>query len=259
MRKRVSPLDLARQAAASVAEIAPADAARIWRRWDQTFGRAVQEQTGKPVFGGIRWHAFSWNFTRAESGRRAAELYAAEPSTELLVLEEGEAGQAFMLGECAPIHFDRCGLDLCVVPSSFDWTMVFTHEQPQIGPFFCRRAWTEGDATRSRQLAPVNCAYFACVDHHEYVDAGYRWAYRALENAGAVQQDHDVDAERLLASHEYWNPPVEERNDWLCGSILPAVRSFLQRHAGHRIAYLDDDRLALDAEQGHEWREAGDC
>jgi hypothetical protein len=258
VKKSVTPLDLAKRATASVAEIAPADAARIWSRWDQTFGRAVQERTGRPVFGGIRWHAFSWNFMRAEGGLRAIELYAAEPSAELLVLLEGDHGRSLRLGACAPIDFSRCGLDLYVIPCSFDWTMVFTHEQPSIGPFFCRRNWTENDENKRRSDAPVNCVYFACVDHREYVDAGYRWAYWTLEDAGVVQQGCDVDATRLLAADEYWNPPAEERSDWLCGSILPAARSFLQRHAGHRIVYVDEDRLALDADQGVEWMEAGE-
>ena len=35
------------------------------------------------------------------------------------------------------------------------------------------------------------------------------------------------------------------------------MRSFLRRHAGHRLVYVDEDRLIRDAEQAQEWREAG--
>jgi hypothetical protein len=175
----------------------------------------------------------------------------------LFVISEDEGRHAFKFGGCVPIDFGPCGEDLYVVPSTLDWTMAFTHEQPEIGPFFCWRSWVEADQRNIlSRSAPVNGVYFACIDHHEYVDAGYRWAYWTLENTGIVQQDHDVDIERLLAANEYWNPPVEEQSTWLCGSILPAVRSFLRRHAGHRLVYIDEDRLILDAEQAQEWREA---
>ena len=257
LNERPDPLELARRTAA-VAEISPADTARLWDRWDQTFGRPVRERTGKPVFGGIRWHAFSWSFTRAESGQRALELYAAEPGAELVVLLEGYDRPSFRLSEGSPIDFSRCGMDLYVIPGSFDWTMVFTHEQPWIGPFFSRRIWTGGAEDSDRRGAPAACVVFACIDHHEYVDAGYRWAFLALENAGVVRNGGDVDVARLLATHDYWNPPVEERSDWLCGAILPAARSFLQRHAGHRVVYVDERQLALDAEHGEGWREAGE-
>jgi hypothetical protein len=253
MRLRPEPLDLARRTATSVANISPADAACLRRNWDQTFGRAVHSRTGKPVFGGIRWHAFSWEFTRAESGARALALYAAEPRAKLFAISEEDEREAFEFEGCAPIDFSPCDVDLYVVPSTLDWTMVFTHEQPDIGPFFCRRTWVETDPNANRRSGPVNCVYFACVDDHQYVDAGYRWAYWTLEEAGVVQRNHDVDIERLLAANEYWNPPVEAQSAWLCGSVLPAVRSFLRRHAGHRVVYVDEDRFVQDAEHGHEW------
>lgn len=255
---RPKPLDLARRAATSVTEIAKTDAARLRRAWDQAFGGAVLQRTGKPVFAGHRWHAFSWKFTRAETSACATALYAAELAGKLLVFLDDDDREAFEFGGCAPIDFGPCGVDLYVVPSTLEWTMVFTHEQPQIGPFFCRRTWAETDLSKDRRSAATRCVYFACVDHHEYVDAGYRWAHRTLEDSGVVQEDQAVDIERVLAVSEYWAPPAEEQSAWLCASILPAARSFLLRHAGHRVVYVDDDRFILDAEQGHEWWEAGE-
>lgn len=256
MSDRPEPLELAKRATTSITEIGRAEAARLRRVWDETFGCQVLEHTGKHIYAGYRWHAFSWEFVRAENGERAIELYAAERSAELFVLPEDDGGPAFELGGCAPIDFGLCGRDLYVVPATLDWTMAFTHEQPEIGPFFCRRSWGKVDARKGRRSVPVNCVYFACVDHRKYVDAGYRWAYWTLEQAGVVQKDHDVDIERLLSVSEYWNPPDEERSAWLCSDVLPTVRSFLLRHAGHRIVYVDEDRFARDWEMGYEWREA---
>ena len=101
----------------------------------------------------------------------------------------------------------------------------------------------------------MNCRYFACIDHHEYVDAGYRWAFWTLEDADVVHLDHDVDVERLLAASEYWNPPAEEGGPWLSQDILPTARSFLRRHAGHRLVYVEEDRLITDSTHGGEWRQ----
>src|SRR5262249_43082783 len=86
-----------------------------------------------------------------------------------------------------------------------------------------RHAVYHADLSEDRRSAPMNCVYFACLDHHEYIDAGYRWAYWTLEEAGVVRKDHIVDIERVFAANEYWKPPVEEQSAWLCASILPAV------------------------------------
>ena len=92
----------------------------------------------------------------------------------------------------------------------------------------------------------MNNRYFACPSCRIYVDAGYRWAYWLLEDPGLVDLNEGVEVPAVLAHTDYWNPPAEERSQWLCERVLPAVRRFLTDHGDHGIVYIDDrrDRVA---------------
>ena len=46
---------------------------------------------------------------------------------------------------------DYLCLDLYVFPASLEWTKVFTHEHPEIGPFFARAEWQVVESQRGRK------------------------------------------------------------------------------------------------------------
>jgi hypothetical protein len=89
----------------------------------------------------------------------------------------------------------------------------------------------------------MNSRYFGCKDCETYTDAGYRWAFWLLEEPGIVQLGQSVTAEAILSVAKYWDPPAEDRSEWLCRRILPRVRRFLTAHQNHRLTYIEADSI----------------
>jgi hypothetical protein len=128
----------------------------------------------------------------------------------------------------------------------------------------------------------MNTLYFACTDCYVYVDAGYRWAYWTLEEAGLVKRGQPISVAVVLHCEEYWNPPKEqtsdlfvgavsipipaefisesksEKTDWLYDEVLPTVRSFLTEHQFHQIIFAkSEDFLSFDDESFLNWMQLG--
>jgi hypothetical protein len=102
----------------------------------------------------------------------------------------------------------------------------------------------------------MNDLYFACTDCKSYVDCGYRWAYRTLEQEGVVERRGRIHVRRVLGASKYWNPPREPRSSWLFDEVLPSVRAFLADHGEHSLVFWDindlpDDRLLNWLQVGH--------
>jgi hypothetical protein len=105
----------------------------------------------------------------------------------------------------------------------------------------------------------MNDVYFGCMDCKIYVDAGYRWAYWNLENAGAVTRGALVSAERVLSAAKYWAPPDESTSDWLLRDVFPHVRDFFANHATHSVYYGDEDFLMPGDDDYLDWLEVGNA
>ncbi len=101
----------------------------------------------------------------------------------------------------------------------------------------------------------MNTPNFACPNCRVYIDAGYRWAYWLLEDPGVVIPNGGVDVEAVLAREDYWNPPEEERSEWLCERVLPAVRRFLADHRAHGIVYTDEGAIYNEDTLYYNWSE----
>src|SRR5688572_19224774 len=86
----------------------------------------------------------------------------------------------------------------------------------------------------------MNTLYFACPSCRIYIDAGYRHAYWELEDTGIVDRSSAVDVSSVLAADDYWNVDA----DWLA-ELLPAVRLFLEQHAGHRVRFGDIEDIPI--------------
>lgn len=101
----------------------------------------------------------------------------------------------------------------------------------------------------------MNDRYFACPKCCRFTDAGYRWAYWELEHPGYVSLDSSVNVESLFQCASYWNPVADERSDWLEKTILPTVRSFIEKHRAHGIVYVESDRLYCEDSLPYNWIE----
>jgi len=102
-----------------------------FQRWREIYSRRIHEKTGKWVHRGWDWHTFSGGFAIAMRGARAVELYKAGNCPEVLVLPQDSKFPALRCSRWNPIDFSPLGLEVSIAPDSLEWTMVFSHEQPE--------------------------------------------------------------------------------------------------------------------------------
>jgi len=93
----------------------------------------------------------------------------------------------------------------------------------------------------------MNDLYFFCMDCKSFVDAGYRWAYSSLADAG-MKPNAFVTAESILAVEKYWST-----SDPGLISLLAVAKTYLLQHFGHRLRYGDFDFLFEPQEEWADW------
>lgn len=128
--------------------LSTARARTLFQRWLETYATPVKAQTGKWVHLGYPWHAFSYEFVRALSGHAALGAYAElwdEPTPRRLFLLPESRAFALACDASAPVSFERT--EWIVVADDFEWTMVFTHEDGLLGPYFSRAEWVDTSAS----------------------------------------------------------------------------------------------------------------
>jgi len=86
----------------------------------------------------------------------------------------------------------------------------------------------------------MNNQYFACRDCKTCIDAGYRWAWWALVEAGIVVPSQEISVTEVLNYDKYWNGAKE--TPWLAES-LPYVNKFLNQHKTHNVTYGIDENF----------------
>lgn len=115
-----------------------AEEARSMRKeWLRVFASKVLKKKGVKVFGGYMWHGFSFRIEDAIAGAEAELAYKEQAEAPFVILDED--GELCL--QCEPSAYpDLTELadDFYVAHHKMEWTMVFTHEQPEIGPFFAR-------------------------------------------------------------------------------------------------------------------------
>ena len=137
MASRTTLVDAAIAAGAHISEIPRQEAWRLLQAWREVYCAPIHAATGKWTRGGFGWHTFSDGHFPSLRGRRALEQYSAQESNDLLVLPEDDHEKAIRCTSRVPVNFSEMG-DIYIAPSSFAWTMVFTHEDPEYGPYFAR-------------------------------------------------------------------------------------------------------------------------
>jgi hypothetical protein len=104
----------------------------------------------------------------------------------------------------------------------------------------------------------MNNLYFACGDCKIYIDAGYRWAYWQLEEAGVVSRNDNVNVDAVLATASYWNPPRDDDSRWLYEKIFLPLQQFLDAHRSHRIVFGTSEDFAPDMDDyDFAWMQTG--
>ena len=144
-------------AAGATAELIPRkEGWALLQTWREIYCAPVHETTGKWVHrGGPSWHTFSHEFFRCFEGKHAFKAYNALESVDLLVLPED--GLGIRCTSKSPIDFSSLFLDLYIAPTSYEWTMVVTHEHMWLGPYFARAGWRvapDGSPLAKRAVSP---------------------------------------------------------------------------------------------------------
>ncbi len=152
MSARSNLLEIVRAAGVMASEIPRKQGWDLLQAWREVYCAPVKAATGRWVIGGAdgySWHTFSYEYFHCLEGRRALAEYAMQPANEFLVLTERSHDMAL---RCyGPTLPDFSGLlrDVYVTPPMFDWTMVFTHEGEDFGPYFSRVEWASVRPSRN--------------------------------------------------------------------------------------------------------------
>ncbi len=108
----------------------------ICQRWLETFFPHVKQKTGKWIYHGYVWHAYSFNFEKALTQIRAFDEYQVKPIGPFFIFHESND----MLFDCTATAWpDLRELhdDICIFPHTMEWTFNTTHEMSiGLGPYF---------------------------------------------------------------------------------------------------------------------------
>ncbi|MEL6339155.1 MAG: hypothetical protein AAFQ65_04560 [Myxococcota bacterium] len=128
-----------RAAGARVRELSLKQKWKLLQVWRERYCKPLHEQTGLWAGrSGHAWSSFNDSYFPATRGDAAMADYLEEDPATLLVLPDDENTLGFEINSSCIPTFENTFLDVYVVPPDMNWTMVFTHEHPEIGPFFAR-------------------------------------------------------------------------------------------------------------------------
>ena len=124
----VSTVDLSREAVEQFSD-----------QWLRTFAPLVKKEHGAYIYRSYRWHAYSFRLQPHIDGEEAIKKYRHQPKSPFYVFNESLSYCALCKAESYPDLSDL-HTDIYVTHNKMAWTMAFTHEQPQIGPFFAEQS-----------------------------------------------------------------------------------------------------------------------
>lgn len=104
-------------------------------QWQLAFARDVKRATGEWIYKRFRWHGFSFDYQKSVKGAEALSAYQSQWPAPFVVFDEGDTWAYLCTSNTYP-DFTPFGADIYVAHQNMKWTIAFTHEQPDIGPFF---------------------------------------------------------------------------------------------------------------------------
>jgi len=122
----------------SYRSLSDAETQELNRNWLNSFASNVKEKTGKSIYRGYRWHAYSYEFETHLKGTKALSEYFSQPVTKYYVFNE-ECDEAYECTSDKYPDFSSNFDEVYVCHHNMKWSMVFTHEQPELGPYFAYR------------------------------------------------------------------------------------------------------------------------
>lgn len=105
-------------------------------RWLEHFCPNVKRKTGRWVYNGYWWHAYSFHHESAVTGNRAFEEYQSQRIESFFIFHESDD----QLFDCSALSWpDLRSIedDVYVFPHTLTWTFLTTHEMSiGLGPYF---------------------------------------------------------------------------------------------------------------------------
>lgn len=109
---------------------------KINQSWLRAFFPNVKHNTGRWVYRGYRWHAYSFNHEVAVSGEEAFGIYQAKPIAPFYLFHELNDSLYTCTTEVWP-DLRTLNDDIYLFPHQLEWMFVITHEMSiDLGPYF---------------------------------------------------------------------------------------------------------------------------
>ena len=139
--------DLAASGYPPLRSLSPSAMKALAERWFSAFAPNVRKAKNVDVYLGYRWHGFSYEMEPHIAGSDALAKYLKKRGPFIVFDEDGGFALLCDQNSGVPPDLTSLGDDLYVCDPDCTWTMAFTHEQPEVGPYF------SGDATA---ITPMN-------------------------------------------------------------------------------------------------------
>ncbi len=119
------------------------ESASIRERWLDLYAARVKKETGAWIHNRFRWHGFSCGFQDAVAGSDALTAYKNMWPAPYIVFDEEDTWAYACTSDSYP-DLTPQRADIYVAHHNMKWTMVFTHEQPDIGPYLALKSKNAG-------------------------------------------------------------------------------------------------------------------
>lgn len=114
--------------------LSPVESEQVKTDWLATYALRVKKNTGAWIHNGFRWHGFSYGLQSAITGSDAVVGYQKQWPASYVVFNENNDWAYSCTSDRYP-DFTSFQADIYVAHHNMKWTMVFTHEQPDLGPY----------------------------------------------------------------------------------------------------------------------------
>jgi len=119
-------------------ELSQQDAISVDQKWLAAFANRVKKKHHVFVYGGYRWHGFSYRIQPCMEGSQALEEYLNQGQSSFYIFNEELTFCVLCQSQAYP-DLSELHEDLYITHHNMKWTMAFTHEQPYCGPYFALR------------------------------------------------------------------------------------------------------------------------
>ncbi len=111
----------------------------VKKQWLLAYAARVKKETGVWIHNRFRWHGFSYELQTAVAGSEALIGYQRQWPAPYVIFDEENIWAYSCTSEEYP-DFTSFRADIYVAHHNMKWTMVFTHEQPDIGPYLALKS-----------------------------------------------------------------------------------------------------------------------